>query len=506
MDASNKRVAKNTIFLYIRMLAVMLVSLFTVRVVLRTLGAEDYGIYNVVGGVVTLMVFLNSALGASTSRYLTYELGRGDKKKLSDTFSASLTLHIIVALIVAILAETIGLWFFYNKLVIAQERLSAAFWVFQFSIISMAINFTQVPYSASLISHENMSAYAYVGIYEAVSKLIIASVIAYAPFDRLVFYALLILLNTVAIQLFYRFYTVKRYDECHFQIVKDKTLYKELASYSGWDLLGGIAGVSQGQGINMLINMFFGALANAARAIAVNVSSAASGFVNNIMVAARPQVVKRFAENNIAGMYDLTFSCIKYALILIMAINLPLIIEMRFVLDLWLGEGYPQEAILFSQIVLTYAAIQAVDVGLNMPYHAIGRIKTGNIIGGTIMISALPISYLFFKLGAPAYVAFIIVACSTTSSAFVTLLLIRRYRFFSIRFFFIKFLLPVILVLSCTIVIPLAVHYSLPNGILRFALVLVCTESLLFLSTWFILLGKTEREYAVNYIKNKLGK
>ena len=355
MESTGKTIAKNTVFLYVRMLVVMAVTFFTARVILKSLGATDYGIYNVVGGVVTMLGFLNSALSASTSRFLTYELGVGDTEKLKNTFSASLNLHIAIALLVLIIGETLGLWFFAHKLVIPEDRMTAAFWVYQFSIITTMVNFTQVPYSATLISHENMSVYAYVGLYEAFMKLAIAFVIMYSPIDRLIFYGFLLMANTVTIQLFYRYFTKRRYDECRFRFVKDKSLYKTLIGYSGWDLFGNLASVCQNQGVSIVLNLFFGPLVNAARAIAVQIQTAVKMFTRNFMVAVRPRVVKNFAENKYDEMYGLTFTAIRLSLVLMMALVLPLLFETDFVLKIWLDEGYPPETALFARIILISA-------------------------------------------------------------------------------------------------------------------------------------------------------
>lgn len=237
----NKRIAKNTIFLYIRMILVMVVSLYTSRVILATLGASDYGVYNVVGGVVTIMTFLGGALGASTSRFLTYDLGLGDQEKLNKTFSAALNLHIVVAILVVIFGETLGLWLLYNKLVIPEGRMTAAFWVLQASIVTTAFNFTQVPYSASIISHEKMSIYAYLGLYDAAVKLAIAFLIGITSYDKLIVYAFLLMLNAIIVFSFYRLYTRKRYAECRFRLVRGGDLYKRLLEYMGWELFGGVA-------------------------------------------------------------------------------------------------------------------------------------------------------------------------------------------------------------------------------------------------------------------------
>src|SRR5574344_926224 len=256
MPTDSKKIAKNTLFLYIRMFLVMIVSIYTSRVILKSLGTSDYGIYNVVGGIVQLFTFLNGALTGASTRFITFALGEGNNQKLKNTFAASLNLHIIIAIIVVVLGETIGLWFLYNKLVIPVERMNAAFWILQFSIVNCCINFTQVPFNASIIAHEKMSIYALVGLYDAFSKLFISYLIVLSPFDRLIYYGLLLLLNSTAIKLFYRFYTHRNYEECRFKLFFDKKLYGKIACYGGWELFGGLATACQGQGVNIMLNVF----------------------------------------------------------------------------------------------------------------------------------------------------------------------------------------------------------------------------------------------------------
>lgn len=337
-ESDNKRIAKNTMFLYARMIVVMLVSLYTSRVILNTLGATDYGIYNVVGGIVTIVGFLNSALAASTSRFLTYALGEGNMSKQKETFGASLTLHMCIALLVLILGETIGLWFFYEKMIIPDDRMTAAFWVYQFSIITTMVCSTQVPYNASLIAHEKMSIYAYVGLYEAISRLTIAMLVAISPIDNLIFYGALLLANSILVQTFYRLYAIKHFQECKYQFTRNKTLYKQLLGYSGWDLFGNLAVVCQGQGVNLLLNVFFGPVVNAARAIAFQIQGAVMQFVNNFMTAVRPQVIKNYADGNVDRMYTLTFYTAKFSYMLMLALVVPLCFEINFVLGMWLGD------------------------------------------------------------------------------------------------------------------------------------------------------------------------
>lgn len=504
--SDNKRIVKNTVFLYARLLVVMLVSFFTSRVILEVLGVSDYGIYNVVGGVVTLMSFLNGALGASTSRFLTYELGKGNQNRLNQTFSASLNLHLCVALLVLIVGETVGLWFFYEKLVIPDERINAAFLVYQFSVITTMINFTQVPYNATLIAHENMSVYAYVGLYEAVSKLLIVYMLSVAPIDKLVFYGLLLMLNTIGISFFYRIYTAKLYSECKFRLVSDKTLYKTLLNYSGWDLFGGVAVVSQGQGINILLNLFFGPVVNAARAISVQIQGAVSMFVANFLTAVRPQVVKNYAEGNTDEMYRLTFKSAKFAYFLMLALTLPICFEINFILHIWLGDNVPMNTAVFAVIILCTYLMETFHQASLMSYHAIGKIKWGNIVGGCMMISALPISFLALQWGAPAYVVFLIIFFINFVQMFWGWVIIHHYVPFSYKQLFITVYVPTIIVTLLSLIPPFVIVNTMSEGWLRFIFLLFVTELFIFLSEYMIGMTTHERVIFTQLLNRKLRK
>lgn len=501
--SDNKRIAKNTIFLYIRMMVVMLVSLFTSRVILNTLGATDYGIYNVVGGIVTIVSFLNSALGASTSRFLTFALGEKNIQKQKSTFGACLNLHIGIALLVLILGETVGLWFFYEKMVIPDERMVAAFWVYQFSILTTMVSFTQVPYNASLIAHEEMSIYAYVGLYEAISRLIIAYLITISPIDKLVFYGLLLLINTIVVQLFYRWYAVKHFEECRFSLVKDKVLYKRLLSYGGWDLFGNLALVCQGEGVNLLLNVFFGPVVNAARAIAFQIQGAVTQFVSNFMTAVRPQVIKNYAEGNVDKMYTMTFYAAKFSYILMLALVVPIIYEIRFILGIWLGDAVPDETALFAVIVLMTYTWRTFHIAALMPYHAIGKIKTGNVTIGSLMIATLPIGYVLFKCGCPAYSVFLAIFAVEIVGMFAIYWLIHRYEYFPYKYVFTKILMPCGLVTIFTIILPAFITHLMNDGWARLIIVGISTEFSLLLSALYLGLNKEERTRIFSFIKNK---
>ncbi len=300
-SANNKRIAKNTLMLYIRMLLSMVVSLYTSRVVLEVLGVEDYGIYGVVGGVVAMFSFLNSSMAGATSRFLTFEMGRGDEQRLKDTFSSALIIHIGIALVVFILAETVGLWFLNNKLVIPDGRMHAAHWVYQLSILGMFVSVTQVPYNASIIAHEKMDVYAYIELLNVFLKLGIVYLLTIGNFDKLILYAILVLAVNVLVAVTYRFYCVRYYEESHFRCVLNREVLKPMLGFSIWEILGHFGFTFRTQGTNMVLNMFFGVIINSAVGIATTVQNVLSLFTNNVLVAIKPQIiwivsVKRFTQ------------------------------------------------------------------------------------------------------------------------------------------------------------------------------------------------------------------
>ncbi len=490
--SSNRTIAKNTAFLYFRMMIVMAVYIYTSRVILKSLGASDYGIYNVVGGVVAMMSFLNGALSASTSRFLTYELGTGNTEKLKRIFSACLNLHICVALLAAILAETIGLWFFYEKMVIPADRIDAAFWVYQFSIVTMFFAFTQVPYNASLISHEQMSVYAYVGLYEAFATLAIAYAVAFSPIDSLVFYAALLMLNKILVQLFYRLYTKWHYIECRLRLIRDRVLYKSLLSYSGWDLFGGVAGICQGQGLNLLLNLFFGPVINASRAIAYQVQGATGQFVGNFLVAVRPQVIKSFAEGNYDRMYSLTFQSAKYSFLMMLALVVPLGFEIDLILKIWLGDVPPMTTI-FTLLVLVNALFETFHSAMLMSFHAIGKIRLGNMIGGTGMIMTLPLAYMALKFGAPAWSAFLVILIVNFILQLFNFWLLNHYIKYDIHSFLLRSVLPCVIIGISVFIAAWGITIYMAEGWFRFFTLGLVSELLLAYLTYYVALSTNEK-------------
>lgn len=399
MELNNKRIAKNTIFLYLRMLLSLVVSLYTSRVVLQVLGADDYGTYTVVGGIVVMFGFLNSSMSGATSRFLTYEIGRGDKKKLQDTFSSAMEVHIAIALAIFVVAETLGLWLLAYKLNIPEGRITAAHVVYQTSVLSMMVGVTQVPYNASIIAHEKMDVYAYVEMLNILLKLVIVYVLLIGNFDKLILYSFLVLGVSILIALIYRVYCIRQFEECHFCVIWRPEIIKPLLSFSGWDLYGNMSVTVQQQGINMIVNHFLGVAINAASGIATTVNAAVAGFAKNIIMAFRPQIIQNYAQGDIVTMSKLMTNASKYCLLLFLTISLPLIAMMPYVLQLWLTK-VPEKAVEICRIVLLTNIPGLLNSIVVIGIHATGRIKRLSFISGSLfLLTLLPVYFVLYADG-----------------------------------------------------------------------------------------------------------
>ncbi len=388
--------------LYIRMLLLMVVSLYTSRIVLNTLGVEDYGIYSIVGGVVILLSFFNNAMSIATQRFLTFELGRNNLFLLKRTFSMSINVHLGIALLILLLSETIGLWFLNTQLNIPQERMQAANWVYQFSILTFLLNIIGVPYHSTIIAYEKMSFYAYFSIIEAFLKLGIVFMIQESAFDKLISYGFLLFLVSVLIFVVYKIYCNRFFETSHYILFWDSKLFKTLISFSGWSLFGSIANVGSKQGTNILLNIFFGVTVNAAMGIANQVNNALNGFVQNFQTAFRPQIIKSFAARDSKYLMQLIFQTSKYSFFLLYFITLPILLNTELVLQLWL-KTVPDYAIGLVRLILIYSLLETISGPLWMTIQATGKIRNYQIIISAIIISNLWITYLFLKWGYSPY-------------------------------------------------------------------------------------------------------
>jgi len=472
--------------LYFRMLLTMGVAVYTSRVVLDALGVKDYGLYNVVGGVVAMFSVINGAMSAGTSRFLTFELGKRNYAKLKKTFSAALTIHLAAAGLILILAETIGLWFVTTKLVIPPDRMYATIWVYQMSVLSCMVQITQVPYNATIIAHERMNVYAWVSIIDALLKLLIVFVLVWTQnFDKLIFYSVLILCVTVVTAMIYRIYCVRKYDECAYHFLWDSKLYKQLISYSGWDLFGSACVLSQGEGVNILLNLFFGTVVNAARGITFQVQTALNSFTSNFMTAVQPQIVKSYAENDVPNMLKLVFSSSKYSFYLLWLLSLPVLLESNYILHLWL-KAVPDHTLVFLQIVLISNLVRSFARPVVIAVHATGEIKNLNLFAGSLGLLALPVAYLLLKLGYPSESAFIVIAIWGALANIAELILLKQRIDYSIRKYTMEVYVKSLMVCVSSGILPIAVFSMMQPGIVRFLFVgTICVLSVLT-SVYFI--------------------
>ena len=402
---SNKRIAKNTIILYFRMIVVLFLGLYSSRVILNSLGVVDYGVYNVVGSIVVLFSYLDSALAVATTRFYSYELPNG-VEKVKTVFNTSVVIQFVFALIILFLAETIGLWLVNNKLVLPYERLSAAQWVYQISIITTFISIISVPFKSAITSHERMSVNAVISLIEAVLKLTVALLIASAPIDKLVFYGFgLLIISIIAFGIRF-FYCKIKFEEIKYQRRFSKYLLKKMFSFVGWNFFGATAGMSVGQGLNFIINIFFGPAINAARGISSQVQGAVNQFVTNINTAVNPQIIKRYSIGEKTSMFRLTFFSSKLSFLMLLFISMPIIIDAPYILELWL-KTVPEQTVLFTRLVLIHMLTISVTYSINICAQASGKIKTFQIVEGGIILLNIPTVWLLFRLGFPASVSFL---------------------------------------------------------------------------------------------------
>ena len=476
---NNKRIAKNTLLLYVRMLLLMAVTLYTSRVVLKELGITDYGIYNVVGGVVAMFGFINGSMSSSTQRYITYALGKGNADNLQRVFSTALQIHAMIAVLVVILGETVGLWFMYTQMQIPAGRMEAAFWVLQCSIASTAVMVVSVPYNADIIAHEKMSAFAYISILEAALKLAVVYVLVIFSCDKLILYAFLILGIQLLVRFFYAHYCGRHFVESKYRHVWDKPLFKEMTGFAGWSMFGNLSSVLFSQGLNMLLNVFFGPVVNAARAVAVQVQSAVQQFVGNFQMALNPQITKTYAKGELAEMHKLLFRSARFSFYLLFFLSLPVLLETDFMLAVWL-KTVPGDAVTFLRIMICTSLIYTLANPLIVANQATGKVRRYQAVCGTILLMILPVSYVFLKLGFPAYSVFIVHFCMETVTQLARMVMLRPLIGIRVRDYFRHIYVRVASVAGLSVVLPLAVYVGMDDGVARFFA--VCTTCVLSVS------------------------
>ena len=499
---SGKRIISNTIMLYIRMIVTMLIALYTSRVVLNVLGVEDYGLYNIVGGVVALFSFMNSAMSAATQRFITYELGRGDDKSLSRVFSMSVTSHLIIIAVFLLLAETIGLWFLNTQVQIPEGKETIANWIYQFSIIVLCFNIISVPYSASIIAYEKMSIYAIICIVDAVLKLVIASILSSVTSDELISYAFMLAVESFVVFLCYLIVCVRSFPICKYIPIFDKSLFKKLLGFSGWSMLGQMSLVGANQGSNILINIFYSVTVNATMGIANQVNVAVNNLVSSFQTAFQPQITKSYAIGDYVGLNSLMQKASKLSFYLLYIVSLPLILNIHEVLFLWLS-NVPPHGEIFCILILIASMVNAIAGPLWMAIFATGNIKIYQIVISVIYLLDIPIVYLLFSIGCPpAYAIAVKILLNVIILGVRIMFNARRIPIFSIRLFLRNVLLPICLVVLISAPTMMLLNHLVELLNIWWKLLMIIIEVLFVFGIVYVVgLNCSEREFINNTIK-----
>ncbi len=502
-QSNNRRIAKNTVMLYMRMFLSMVVSLFTSRIILDSLGVDNFGIYNVVGGFVAMFSLMSGALSNSVSRFLTFELGKGEIENLKRTFSTSLNVMFLLSLVVLLVGETVGLWFLNYKVNIPVDRMGAANLVYQLSIVTFIIGLVSVPYNASIISHEKMSAFAYIGIFEIMMRLVIVYTLYVSPIDKLKTYAILLFLLSLMVRMIYGVYCHRHFEETRYKPIFDRQLLRQMTGFAGWNFLAQGACQLNNSGVNLLINIFFGVTLNAARGIASQVNNAVGQFTSNFMVALSPQITKSFANGEYEAMHKLVFRGAKFSYFMTLFFLVPICLETDYILRLWL-KTVPDYSVEFVRWTLYISALNMLSSTLITGLHASGNIKRYMIIVGIVEVVNFPLTWIAFKLGASPLYSYYIYFAVYFVLAFLRLVLIkdlikmRGARF--VREVYVK----VAAVTVTAPILPILIMLTMPSGFLR--LVVVTAASMLSTVAAVYVLGLTreERKMIANICKERL--
>lgn len=499
--SANSRIAKNTIFLYFRMILLMVVSLYTSRVVLSTLGIEDFGVYNVVGGFIGMLSFLNGAMSGSTQRFITIELGRGNIESLKHVFSNCIITHAIIAFIVFLIAETIGLWFLLEKMVIPDERMTAAIIVYQSSIIASIVQIMSYPYNADIVAHEKMSAFAYISIYEAFANLAIVFLIRIGNYDRLALYAVALLIIKISVIIVYRFYCRRNFIETRVKKVYDKALIKQLFAFTGWNLWGGMAGTLMGQGINVLLNLFFGPTVNAARGVAIQVQTAVNMFASNFQMAMNPQIMKTYASGDFSEMHTLLFRSAKFTFMLLLCIMLPIASEINMILSIWL-ENVPTYTNDFVCLMFVVCMIDSVSNPFMTSSAATGNVRIYQSVVGGILLTIVPIAYFVLKIGGNPYTVFYVHIIVALFAFAARLFIVRNLIYLSLRKYFFKVVLPCVLVFIPSVLFASLLKNCMPLGLPYTIINIILIITVTVFTSFMLGLTKNERVFILAKIKN----
>ena len=505
--SSKSTIAKNTTFLYVRTVLIMLVSLYTSRVILQALGVEDYGVYTAIGGIIAFLSMVTGPIDNAISRFLTYELGRGDKDRLSRYFSTGLTTMIIFSVLSVIILETAGIWFLNNKMVIDDNRVVAANWVLHLSIAAFVVNLISAPYRAAIIAHEKMSLFAYMGILDALLKLAVAFLLMVSPIDKLVYYAVLLLAVSILVRFIYMVICNRRFEECRtVKIGLDRELFKGLFSFAGWNVFGAASSFCRGQGINILFNLFGGPIINAAYGIANQVNAAVSSFVNSFTTALNPSIIKSYAASEKQYMMSLVYQGSRFSYYLVLLFAMPLILEAEQVTLLWLGQT-PEYSVAFIQLMLIYSLIESLSKTIMAGVHASGKIRTYQIVMGLFQVIILPVAYVLLWMGYSPIAVFVAMVIVDIIAFFARMLMAKQIFELSIRVYLWEVIVKTMLVTIVALIVPLLLRINLSETIIRFFIVVAVSLLTTTLSVLYVGCTPSERSALLvkvhSVIKNK---
>lgn len=502
-ESNTKRIAKNTLMLYFRQSLFMLVSLYTVRVLLETLGASDYGLYNVVAGVVTMFSFLMSSMAVSSQRFFSVDLGKNDIEQLKRTFSITITIYLIIAVTLLILTESVGLWFIHSKLIIPEERKIVSYWVYQFSVISFLFTIMTSPFMADIVAHEDMGIYAYISIIEVLLKLGVVFLIRLFPVDKLWLYGLLILVVTIINTTIYRFICKIKYAECKFRLYWNKQYAREMLEFTFWNVFGAATSTFKYQLVNILLNQFFNPIVITARSIAISVNGAVNSFSQNFSMAIRPQIIKTFSISNYDETMNLVYRGCKFTFFLMLIFAEPLFLEMPTILSLWLGNP-PENAVLFTRLALLDALVDSLNYPIMTLAQATGKIKLYQGVVGGLILCNFPISWGILKLGYQPYSVFLVAIILAIVAMVARLIIVKTITRFSVTVYLKEVIIPSFFVIVITFCISYLLLKVTPK-MLVFSLTRILINVLLVSGCIFMIgLKKSEREFLIAIIKSKI--
>lgn len=492
-QSNNKRIAKNSIFMAIRMVFVLGITLYTTRVILNILGVEDYGVYNVVCGFVSMFAFLNISMSNGIQRFFNYELGKNGVDGANKVYNTALLIQSILAIIIIILTESLGLWYLHNKMVIPDGRMFAAEWIFQFSVMSFLFIIMQAPYAAAVMAHERMDFYAIVSVLDAVLKLGIVFAIPVLPGDKLIVYGLLYSLINILNFVIYYIYCKKNFAEIKIKRYFDKSLFQSMLGFSGWNIFGSISGVMKEQGINLVINLFFGPVVNAARGVAAQINGGLQSFVSNITTPVRPQVVQSYARGEYVRTMNLTYSVSKLSCCFLYLCALPVVLEIDYILRLWLGNTIPDHTNTFVIIVILTSFVNNLNAAVSGVIHASGKMMVYQTVSSTISLMCVPCSYFGLKFGMSPEFALLMVMGWAAISQIASLFILKTIVSYSIRDYVKSVLWPLLAVMIVTFWPALFIHEYMTSGFIRFLIVGITSVSASSLGIYYIALNRSER-------------